>query len=75
MHSLSNDLFRKVSKGDVRNVWSVIQTNKRRRIQVQWDLKRVPFVMKTLRWPRDYLKQTYVLQQKEAVALDYLSNT
>lgn len=75
MHSLSNDLFRKVSKGDVRNVWSVIQTIKRRRIQVQWDLKRVPFVMKTLRWPRDYLKQTYVLQQKEAVALDYLSNT
>jgi len=75
MQSLSNDLFRKVSKGDVRNVWSVLQTNKRRRIQVQWDLKRVPFVMKTLRWPRDYLKQTYVLQQKEAVALDYLSNT
>lgn len=75
MNSLTNDLFRKVSKGDVRNVWSVLQTNKRRRIQVQWDLKRVPFVMKTLRWPRDYLKQTYVLQQKEAVALDYLSNT
>lgn len=75
MHSLTYDLFRKVSKGDVRNVWSVLQTNKRRRIQVQWDLKRVPFVMKTLRWPRDYLRQTYVLQQKEAVALDYLSKT
>ena len=74
MDSLSHDLFRKVSKGDVRNVWSVLQTNKRRRIQVQWDLKRVPFVMKTLRWPRDYIRQTYVLQQKEAVALDYLSN-
>jgi len=73
--SLRHDLFRKISKGDVRNVWSVLQTHKRRRVHILWEEQRVSFVIKTLRWARDFLRQTFVLQQKEAVALDFLSHT
>lgn len=74
------DLLRKVSKGSVRNVWSALEAHDRGGLsaakrEARWENKRVSFVLKTLRWTRDFIPPIYEKQRREAAALEYLASS
>jgi len=70
--SLSLESLRRIHFGGTRNVWRVIEDQSIQEIQTNFT---VSFALKTLRLTRPFSMQTYELQRKEAVALNYLSNT
>ena len=71
-HSLSLESLRRIHFGGTRNVWRVIEDQSIQGIQTNFT---VSFALKTLRSTRPFSMQTYELQRKEAVSLNYLSNT
>ena len=73
---LASDLLRKVSKGAVRNVWSVHESHRGfSDVASLHESGAAPFVLKTLRWTRNFLPIIYQKQIRETVALDFLSSS
>ena len=67
--ALIDESLRSIHFGGTRNVWRAYESS-----DADEKAPSPSYALKTLRWKRSFVEQTYRLQEKEAIALDHLSS-